>query len=237
MIDEQNLEELITQLRSRDYMESSVAAAQLIEFGEDVVEPLLYSPSSTKIQLRMLAGILSKMNPPPLLSLVNVFYSETGRRQRMAGNALAQIGTPAVKPMCDALYYHNPSVVREAARVLGRIKDERGIPHLIHAMEHTDSINVRAIITQSLTGFRAKAVEPVLTLLHTTEDRAVKLRSISILGRIRDERAIAPLKELQAATIGDHEIQRALNRALRALEPKPRKVATRTRKSKSMIAN
>jgi HEAT repeat protein len=131
-----------------------------------------------------------------------------------AGEAIVQVGEPAVKPLIGAL----PGLV--AAELLGRLGDKRAVLPLIEVLP----IHAAIVALGELGDDRA--VEPLLRILQGDDllDRASAARS---LGKIGDRRALEPLLAVLGDTRQDEfgEWREAVAAALgklsdsRAIEP------------------
>jgi HEAT repeat protein len=102
---------------------------------------------------------------------------------------LIKLGTPAVNQLIDALEDDDETVRGKSASILGEIKDPAAIEALIEALRDDDT-GVRAEASLALEHMGTPSVQP---LIRSLEDEALRKTSIVILGKIGDERAVAPI--------------------------------------------
>lgn len=112
-----------------------------------------------------------------------------------------------VQALCGALVDPATNVQEAAAHSLSQLKDPRSGPLLAQWAAHAAPFVQRA----ALRGLRELryigALEPALTALHAS-DAAVRLEAVSVLGWLKDDRALAPLTQL-AAQDPDADVRRA----------------------------
>jgi HEAT repeat protein len=81
----------------------------------------------------------------------------------------------------------------QAARELGKIKDNRAVQPLINALKDTDSY-VRGEAAEALGEIKdSRAVQPLITTLKDDDYLYVREESVKALGEIKDSRAVQPL--------------------------------------------
>lgn len=105
----------------------------------------------------------------------------------VAGDALAQVGSPAVEAVIKQL--RDWDVRKFAIRTLGKIKDERVLEPLVQQLR-SDEFGEDA--TDALVELGEPAVERLITAL-TDKDELIRRQAIIALGRIGDPRAVEPL--------------------------------------------
>ncbi len=117
-----------------------------------------------------------------------------------------------VEALCAALVDPADDVRDAAALSLSQLKDVRYAPIVARWSTH-DAPFVRAAALRALRELRyAGAFEPALAALHAA-DAAVRLEAVSVLGWLKDGRALGPLTEL-AADDPDADVRRAAAGAL-----------------------
>ncbi len=108
-----------------------------------------------------------------------------------AATALAEIGTPAVQPLIEALKDPNYGVRESAAYALGEIKDPSAIAPLIEVLEDEHE-HVRYSAQEALVEIGTQAVERLNTCLKDG-DSHIRKEVAYILGQIKDIRSAEPL--------------------------------------------
>lgn len=121
---------------------------------------------------------------------------------RLATEALARMGEPALEPLLVAFttgrpnrgYGKDPRVQAAAATALGLLKNPAAVPTLLRAFVDPQMNDVKGSIAEALGELGdAQAVEPLLAAL---KDEAVRASAAQALGNLRDRRAMEPLLEL-----------------------------------------
>jgi HEAT repeat protein len=127
-------------------------------------------------------------------SLIMALQYKEPTVRRAAAEVLGRIGDPcAVSSLLKAVKDDNQDVRSEAASALGKIGDPCSVEALIKLIDHKDK-QVRHKTVESLVKICASSVEPLIVALEDkTNGPRVLCSVISILGRIGDVRAIAPL--------------------------------------------
>jgi len=127
--------------------------------------------------------------------LIDILKFPKKRLRALAAMELGRIGRGAqraVIPLITAIKDESGGVRRNAAKALGKIKDERSVLPLIEALRDHDS-SVRAAASTSLGLLKdERAVEPLIRVINDT-DYQVRINSIKVLGWFKDRRAIEPL--------------------------------------------
>lgn len=117
-----------------------------------------------------------------------------------------------VQALCSALVDRATNVREAAAHSLSQLKDSRSGPLLSQWAAHAEPFVQRA----ALRGLRelryAGAFDPALAALNAS-DATVRLEAVSVLGWLKDGRALAPLTQL-AAQDPDADVRRAAIGAL-----------------------
>ncbi|MBW2637197.1 MAG: HEAT repeat domain-containing protein, partial [Deltaproteobacteria bacterium] len=148
---------------------------------------------------------------------------------------LIKVGTPAASKLINALDDDDETVRSKSAWILGEIKGQEAIEALIEALADSDT-GVRAAASLALEQMGAPSVHPLIVSL---EDGALRKTSIVILGKIGDERAVAPIVK----TLNNWSLNLEAVEALNALGWTPASQRERvlwwvaTRKAKSLDVN
>jgi HEAT repeat protein len=163
----------------------------------------------------MAARILGKIGAPRAIESLIQHMAGAGLGTSLSetvGDALVEIGAPAVEPLIAEL--NNGSYVRRgiAASLLGKIGDPRAVEPLIAALSDSD-IGVRRWAAEALGKIGdPRAVEPLIPLLKPGNYIET---TIIALGEIGDRRAVMPLIEyLNNSPINDWKENEAAARAL-----------------------
>jgi HEAT repeat protein len=142
--------------------------------------------------------------------LINSLNNESIDVRKNATGALIKIGKPAVEMIINALEDENWRVRWHSAEILGEIKDKRAVKPLIKALNDENN-GVRSNSIIALIEIGEPAVEMIINALEDENGR-LRLHLIEILGEIKDERAVKPLKK----ALNDHnnDVRRAADTAL-----------------------
>jgi len=157
---------LIDALSDNDSLISDNAAKALVEIGSPAVEPLILAFQDRDVNRRA--------------KIVNILGKIKDNR--------------AVMLLIDAIIDKSRIVRSQAAIALGNIKDPCAISPLINAL-HDRNAHVREVVSKALVEIGKSAVQP---LIMAFQEGDIKFRSaiISILGEIKDDRAVIPLIEI-----------------------------------------
>ncbi len=124
--------------------------------------------------------------------LIKCLKGEYGDFEFPAIEALSLLGdSRAVMDLISKLNHSKYWVRREVVKLLGKIGDKRVVQILIDKIKN-EHYEVRSAIVDALASIGKPAVEPLIQEL-TDSDYRVRLRTISILGRIGDKSAIEPI--------------------------------------------
>jgi HEAT repeat protein len=187
------VEPLIAAMDDFPYVTDSIIKA-LIKINAPAVEPLIAALRDENLNIRanaafVLGEIKDMRAIAPLIASL-----EDESMEYCSGNALTQIGAPAVEPLIAALKDENNIVRANAASVLGRINDTRAIEPLIAVMKDEDPF-VRIYVVSALGQIKdAHAISAVISALKD-EDAWVVKEAEEILNQIKDVYAIEPLIE------------------------------------------
>jgi HEAT repeat protein len=105
---------------------------------------------------------------------------------------IMQIGEAAVEPLIDSLYAEDHNIRKNAAEILGKIRDARAVEPLINALEDRYP-SVRMMVANALINLPdTRTVKPLIKTLKDS-DYNIRWRSAEALGNIGDARAVEPL--------------------------------------------
>ena len=146
------------------------------------------------------AAALAKIGDPQSLPLLIELLKDKEKIVRMAAaSAVVKFKDPRwLVPLSDALLEDQQIEVRQVvASAMAESKNPQVIPYLIEAMQdsfwwYERQDNAAAPLIEALASFGADAVEPLIQALRHPEG-AVRKNAASILGMIRDPRALEPL--------------------------------------------
>jgi bilin biosynthesis protein len=113
-----------------------------------------------------------------------------------AETRLISLGPQAVEPLVAALHHASPAVRLHAVHALARIRDPRGIPAVIHALEEKENLGAVAIAAEKALIAWGEPVKPALLEAATRGPEEVRPRALRALGRIGGEDLAGPLTEL-----------------------------------------
>ncbi|MBI5933571.1 MAG: HEAT repeat domain-containing protein [Chloroflexi bacterium] len=146
------------------------------------------------------AAALAKIGDAQSLSLLIQLLKDKENIVRMAAaSAVVKFQDPRwLVPLSDVLLEDPQIEVRQVvASAMSESRNPQTIPYLIEALQdsfwwYERQDNAAAPLTEALASFSADAVEPLIQALRHPEG-AVRKNAASILGMIRDPRAIEPL--------------------------------------------
>ncbi len=105
--------------------------------GEKSLQRLLKGLGDLHADVRQCAALGLRMHPDAraIACLVRALSDMDGLVVQLAGDALIEIGKPAVPALLELMERGEPSARREAARSLAMIGDPRAIPILLKALD------------------------------------------------------------------------------------------------------
>lgn len=107
------------------------------------------------------------------------------------------MSTGKLEDIIDDLLYGHPETRKKAAVKLGRIRDPKGIPHLIHTITHDEYSWARISAIQSLTWIAdPSVVEPLMAVASNDRDPLVREYAIEAIGNLRDIRGLDVLQSI-----------------------------------------
>ncbi len=164
----------------------------------NVVEVLMQALKEKEPEVKEVAvKMITKIGEPPIASLIHEI-KENPKNSLGVKKALAGIGEPAVESLILALKDESSIVRASVTSVLGKIGNTRAIEALIQALEDEGG-GVRRMASFSLhqlgiQGALKQIIDvSIADLRH--EDWMIRDSAVSLLGRIKDKRAIEALKK------------------------------------------
>jgi len=153
---------MISALKDSDPLVRQEAALSLSGYADPAsVEPLIELLKDEHGYVRMAAvETLCITGQEAIDPLIQALGEGDEQLRQRASYALVAIGTPAVERLIDSMQSENPAVIRSCAWIIGRIGDNKAIPHLVLAMGHPDRY-VRREACDSLAGMGNAAVLPL----------------------------------------------------------------------------
>ena len=125
-----------------------------------------------------------------------------------AADALIEIGVIAMKPLIESLSHEKVNVRCDATRALGELGDPAAVDALLGVLGD-QWVNVRLYAVQSLGKLADKKAVPHLirVLEDGLENDLVRAGAAAALGRLKDARALLPLRNLimKAEELGEIE--------------------------------
>jgi HEAT repeat protein len=220
--DKRAIAPLLNALDEHSQESGGMSALSLAEYGEAVIDPLIErveshpNPSVRRNAMLSLSSIASRR--------VARFAEQKLNDPVVRVMALKALGNPdTVNDMAQRLsiiipFLESESVSerRSAVLALGRLRDERAIPHLVKLLDDLDgSTKSNTILALGWIG-SPKAVEPLIARL---EDGTDKMQVAEALGNIGDPRAIEPL--LSILDSSNYDTRYRINEALKQLGHHP----------------
>lgn len=171
------------------------AAAEALGEIKDVkaVDPLIVALQQGKVGMAATAlgeiGDLRAIEP-----LINAGGMNDFKTRQRATNAIIKIGTPALKPLINALQSQEWHIKRLAIVCLGEINDPQAIiPSLLATLKNEDDFELLCETINALSKFKdERIIEPLLAMLHH-ENYKVRETAAIELGTLGDKRAVEPL--------------------------------------------
>ncbi len=133
-----------------------------------------------------------------------------------AFDALIDRADESLVPLSQALHSEDWRVREEAAKILGRIGDEKAAKALIQLFKD-DKIRVQLWATDSIISMGTRAVKPLIEALND-EDRRVRMGAVVALGEIQDLEAKDYLRNL--LDDDDAEVRAAATEAIDVIDEK-----------------
>jgi|ERR1700722_397187 HEAT repeat protein len=123
--------------------------------------------------------------------LIGQMHDRDDSKRWSAVQELVKIGTPAVEPLIAALKDPRWYVRESAVDALGEINDPRVIEPLIAVLN--DMPSVQSAAKAALIKIGVPAVEQLISALKDADARVRRWNAASVLGEIKDPRAVEPL--------------------------------------------
>ena len=192
----------------------------ILSEGEAAVEPLCWALKETAYHLRAAAAeALQRIGAPAVESVCRILSEGDSDARRRAAQTLGEIGDlRAVEALCRAAQEEYEAVSRSEAQAsgrregesvaresgvpvrraiigaLGRLGDARALPLLLRALrDKNDWVQKDAV--EGLSRLGAPALDSLVSALQDPDYR-VRLGAVTALGKLGDEKAVAPLLAL-----------------------------------------
>jgi HEAT repeat protein len=211
------------------------AEQSLIQMGSAAIEPLLsffnVVPDNSKYHL---VGVLKDLQwAPDDHSLAAAWFW----MYQSQWEKCLQIGAPAENALLFALDEFSLAGALNIVAALSRAKSDLALKVLVKALE-AENPEVRSAAADALAGFGPAAVEPLIEVLKGDKTPA-RAKAAAVLGKLGDQRAAGPLKQLVAdkavsvrtaatqalAALGEEDAVGAMLKALGDGSEKARKAA------------
>jgi HEAT repeat protein len=191
--DARGTEPIIALLNDSDPSVTYRAAEALGSIGDiRAVEPLISALQDKEVSFKRTAVTsLGRLKDPRAFEPLSVLLR--GDLQAQAHDALIEMGSVVVEPLCRILLDEDDPLRFYAADLLTKIHDDRAIKSLISVL----GVRVNGIgqlASDALVGIGAPAVDELILCL-TSENPEVRRMAIRALGAIKDERAFESLHE------------------------------------------
>ena len=153
---------IISALKDSDPLVRQEAALSLSGYADPAaVTPLIELLKDEHGYIRMAAvEALCMIGHDAIDPLIHALGDGDEQLRQRASFALVTIGSPAVDHLIDSMQSENPAVTRSCAWILGRIGENKAIPHLVLVMGHPDRY-VRREACDSLAAMGDAAVLPL----------------------------------------------------------------------------
>ncbi|MEM2145755.1 MAG: HEAT repeat domain-containing protein, partial [Candidatus Jordarchaeaceae archaeon] len=163
--------------------------------GEYDIRKLMESLKNKLWDIRQAAAnALIKIGEPAVEPLIRALRDDDHTRITLIW-VLGQIGDKrATEPLIETLKDDDWHIREAAAIALGNIKDERAVQPLIQTLKDEDD-NVWVEAVTALEEIGEPAVEPLIQALKD-QNKNLRWGAARALGKIRDRRAVQPLKNV-----------------------------------------
>lgn len=214
------LEPLISALNDVDLIVRHAAVKQLAKSEDPRAFKALVAKlegPDRKLHRRIIRTFGERRNPRAIPAIMAAVARESrlihdGRR------ALRQIGEAGVPQVIEALAMPEDDVKVLAARALAEFQDPRAIGPLVTALGTVGPL-ARADICEALESFGKASVPPLVAALGDSSPR-MREGAAYALGRIKDDRAVAPLQDV-ATNDPDWKVRTYARHALKAIRDQP----------------
>lgn len=239
-----SLDQLLDLLQTQTAVQGRAAADALGQRGSVAIEPLLHilheeEPQSIRASWAIEA--LIRVGLPAVNPLLDLLREDNRWIRLRAIYMLGRIGDRrAVRPLLDTLQSDDPLVRKYSAAALGDLGDERAIGPLIDRLVDSNR-DVVHDVDEALVALGEPVVLPLITILEDRQRATMaRTQAASILGKLRDERALGLLtvalldrteasvvREVAAESLSNVDERRGLDSLVRvatqrAEEPKVR---------------
>jgi len=198
--DARGIPALAAALDDADRTLSLLAAYSLLHLGDDRgMEDILAALREGERPARM--AVLEYLLPP---EMVRVSWGATMQPR----TGMQELDPRLVEALLALLKDNDPGNVRDAAKVLGKLREPRAVEPLIACLQAERNRDIHAEVAEALADIGGpRAVEALLPLLGSVQLRE---HAVRLLQTAEDPRAIAPLVALLAekAPLPPHENER-----------------------------
>ena len=136
--------------------------------------------------------------------------------RRIAAKAMAEIfNDPPADKMIALMKDPDPDVRNYVTITLEKTKSEGAVSMLVKEMRDDKDAQVRSSAGKALEAIGVPSVEPLISLLKSTNDMELIIRTAQILGNIGDKRAVPALEDAYKRAKNEmtkNEIAKALNK-------------------------
>jgi HEAT repeat protein len=183
------LEPLILSLADKKQYVVDCTVLSLKKFGARVIPYLLRHLKGGSLALRIaVARVLENLGWEPANDGERIFFLVAKGELKDTG----EWGEKEIPELIQVLKDKDPKMRKNAARILGRIKDNRAIEPLMEALNDIDTF-VIGEAAKSLGKIGDKRAVDSLILFLEKDIKVAKTETIKALGKIRDKRAVEPL--------------------------------------------
>jgi len=184
---------LIAFLKEFDKFQDAMAK-KIAEQGQaqNIFAPIIQAMLATTVFREIVEEALVKIGTPAVRPMIEALNDESSNTRYGVINALGKIGTPSVDPLIKELKNNSIRIRGGAAEALGITKDPNAIKPLIIALKDKDH-EVRSKAARALGQIgNADVVDP---LIESLKDEATRVRAAAVvaLGNTKDLRAAGPL--------------------------------------------
>lgn len=216
------LEDFIWQLKNAPKPEERLFAA--FKLGRErnilVLQPLIDASTDpdASVRARVAEALGTRDETSVIPALIHLLTNdEDSVVRRTAAKSLGHIGNnSAAQALVSALSDADETVRAQSAEALGTCSDENSAEPLVQVFLHDADATVRYFARLSLANIGgATVVDSLLNALHHTDDPALLVEIIEILGQTYNRRALEPLKAL--ADHADPDVKAMARWAIQAL--------------------
>ncbi|MDQ1318498.1 MAG: hypothetical protein QG588_2160 [Candidatus Poribacteria bacterium] len=210
---------LINALNSPDSYTKSMAIDALSKIDAKSAEPMIQQKLNdpdklVKVSAAVALYTMGKTDSADIV--IGGLKDPTVDVRRISAKAMAEIfNYPPAYKMIALIKDPDPDVRNYATIALGKIKSEGAVPMLVKEMTNDKDAQVRSSAGNALEAIGTPSVEPLISLLKSTNDMELIIRVAQILGNIGDKRAVESMESAYKREKRDmvkNEIAKALNK-------------------------